>query len=141
MADDGALGDGLVAQQHVFDLDAGDVVAGRDDHVVGAPLVEEVAVGVLQVGVAGVVPAALDVVGLARVAQVAAAGRALHREAPDRSGGNVVALVVDDARAVARHGGAGGAGPRVRLVGGDEDVEHLGGADAVDDLDAGRLFP
>ena len=80
-ADHRALGDGLVAQQHVFHLERGDVVAGRDDHVVGARLVEEVAVGVLQVGVAGVVPAALHVVGLARVAQVAAAGGALHREA------------------------------------------------------------
>ena len=36
---------------------------------------------------------------------------------------------------------AGGAGSCMRLVGGDEDVQQFGGADAVDELDAGGVFP
>ena len=53
-------------QQRILHLRAADVVAGGDDHVVGARLVEEVAVRVLHEGVARVVPAVLHVVGLAR---------------------------------------------------------------------------
>ena len=54
---DRALGDVGVAHQHLLHLGAGDVVAGGDDHVVAAGLVDEVALGVADVGVAGHVPA------------------------------------------------------------------------------------
>jgi hypothetical protein len=39
-------------------------------------------------------PAALHVVGMARVVEVAAAGAALHRQAADRAGGHAVAVLV-----------------------------------------------
>src|SRR5688572_19566454 len=79
-----ALGHCRVREQRALDLRAGDVVAGGDDHVVGARLVEEVAVLVAQVGVAGDVPAAHLTLGdhvvlLSIVGEVAAARRALHR--------------------------------------------------------------
>ncbi|MEZ5669258.1 MAG: hypothetical protein R3F55_17835 [Alphaproteobacteria bacterium] len=51
--------------------------------VVGARLVDEIAVRVDHVGVAGQVPAVLDIDGLAVVGEVAAAGRAAHRQPAD----------------------------------------------------------
>src|ERR1019366_4172691 len=102
----------------------------------------EVAVSIHQVGVARVVPAVLDVARLSfRVVEVAAARRALDGEPADRSRRQLAAVVADDAGAVAGPRLAGRAGPRARFVGGDEDVQHLGGADAVDDLDARRFAP
>ena len=141
LADHAALGHGRVPQQRVLDFRAADVVAGGDDHVVGAGLVEEVAVLVLHEGVAGVVPAVLHVVGLARVVQVLAAGGADHGQLADRAARHFVAVVVDHLGRVAGHHLADGAGAHVAAGRGDEDVEHLGGADAVQHLDAGRLLP
>ena len=94
----------------------------------------------MQVGVAGDVPAVLHVVRLPLVGEVAAAGRALHREPPTSPGVHGLPVVVEHRRLVAGDRVAGGAAAhalgRVR----DEDVDHLGRADAVDDLDAGRLL-
>ena len=83
----------------------------------------------------------LHVLRLARIVEVAAAGGALHRQPADRSGRRRTAVVVEHAGTVARHRHAGGAGAGMVLVGGDEDVQHLGGADAVDQFDAGGLAP
>src|SRR5262249_59463204 len=110
-ADDGRLEHLRVAEQRLFDLGTGDVVASRDDHVVAARLVPEIAVGVADVGVPGDVPAVLHVVALALVGQVAAAGRALHREPPGLAVGHLPAVLVQDRRAVAGDGLAGRAGP------------------------------
>src|SRR6266566_4533338 len=81
-ADDTALQHVGVAQQGVLHLRSGDVVAGRDDHVVAAGDVPEVAVRIAPVRVTGDVPTALDVRLLPRVRQVAAPGRAAHRQPP-----------------------------------------------------------
>src|SRR5690242_12072438 len=107
-ADYAALRDRDVLQQRRLDFRAGDVVAGGDDHVVGARLVEEVAVLVAQIGVAGEVPAVLYIVFLPLVRQVAAAGRALDREAADRARLAGPAFLVEDRRLVARNGVARG---------------------------------
>ena len=100
--DDRALGDQRVLEQRGLDLEAGDVVARGDDHVVGARLEPEVAVGVHREGVAGQVPAVADVVRLARVVEVAAAGRPAHGEPADRARRQRPHVVVDDPRLVAR---------------------------------------
>src|SRR5207248_9237426 len=128
-----------VAEHRLLDFGPGDVVAGRDDHVVAARLVPEVSVGVAGVGVAGDVPAVLHVGPLALVGQVAAAGRALHGEPPGHAVGYLLAAFVQDRRAVTGDGRAGRAGPDVAVGGGDEDVQHLGRADAVDDGQPGGL--
>ena len=140
-ADHAALGDRRMRQQGGLDLGTGDVVAGRNDHVVGARLVPEIAVGIHQIGVAGDVPAVLHVLALARVGEIAASGRSAHGQAADRAGRHLVAVVVDDARLVARHRPAGRAGADRVLGRADEDVQHLGRADAVEDLDAGCVQP
>src|SRR5262249_50771198 len=122
-------------------LRAGDVVAGRNDHVVGARLVPEIAVGIHEVGVAGDVPAVLHVLALALVGEIAAAGRPAHGEAADGVGRNLVALGVDHARLVAWHWLAGRARANLAFGRADEDVQHFGRADAVEDLDAGGGEP
>src|SRR5262245_42943516 len=86
-----AFGDRGMRQQRGLDLRAGDVVAGRYDHVVGARLVPEVAVVIHEVGVTGDVPAILHVFALALVGEVAAPGRPAHGEAADGVRGNLVA--------------------------------------------------
>ena len=113
LADHAALGHGRVFEQRVFHFGAADVVARGDDHVVGAGLVEEVAVGVLQEGVARVVPAVLHVVRLARVVQVAAAGGPDHRQLADGAARHFLAVVVDHLGGVAGHHLADGAAAHV----------------------------
>ena len=140
-ADHRAFGDRLVLEQRVLDLGTGDVVAARDDHVVGARLVVEVAVLVDQIGVAGQVPAVPHIVALALVGEVAAAGRPAHREPAGLARRQRPHLVVDHHRLIARDRPAGGAGPDRIARGRDEDVQHLGGADAVDDREAGGTPP
>src|SRR6202034_1837239 len=141
-ADDAALADQGVLEEDALDLDAGDVVAGGDDHVVGACLVPEIAVLVLDVGVAGEVPPVLDVDARAlQVVEVAAAGGAAHGQAADGAGRHGLAGGVDDTGLVPRDDAAGGAGTDVVARGADEHVEHLGGTDAVDDRDAGGAAP
>src|SRR5207247_660732 len=123
-----ALADVGVTEQRLLDLGPGDVIAGRDDHVVVASLEPEVAVGVLDEGVAGDVPPLLDVRPLPVVGQVTASGRALDGQSSGRAGRLRVALRVEDAGDVPGDGPARGSRPDVVVRGGDEDVQHLRGA-------------
>ena len=109
LADHAALGHAWVAEQCIFYLGRADVVAGCDDHVVVARLVEKVALFVLHKGVAGVVPAVLDIVELADIVQVLAAGRALDRKAPDRAMRYLPTLLIHHLGEVPRHNLADGA--------------------------------
>src|SRR3546814_5424385 len=68
-------------------------------------------------------------------------GRALDGEAARSRGGKWAVIVAKHAGLVAGHGLAGSAGTDVVARGGDEDVHHLGRADAVDDGEAGRVLP
>jgi hypothetical protein len=141
LADHAAFGDCRVAQQGVLDLRRAHVVTRRDDHVVGTGLVEKVAVGILHEGITRMVPAGLDIVGLARVVHVAAAGRSLHRQLADRARRHFVSVVVDDLGQIPGHHLADRATAHILRRGRHEDVEHLGGADAVEHLDATGLLP
>jgi hypothetical protein len=136
-ADDRAFDDVGVLVEGLLDLRGPDVVARGDDHVVAARLVPEVAVGVADVGVAGDVPAVLHVHLLARVGEVAAARRALDGQPARDPDGGRPAVVGQHGRAVPGDGAAGGARADVVVGGGDEHVQHLGAADAVDQPDAG----
>src|SRR5215469_4262753 len=138
-ADDGALGDIGVAQQHFLDLRPRDAVAAGDDHVVGPGLEPEVAIRVPDICIAGQVPAVLNVAALPLVAEVTAAGRALDGEAARLAVRYLLAFGVEHRGGVSRDGDSGCARPDVIVSGRDEDVQHLGAADAVDDLDAGSL--
>ena len=65
-----------VAREHVLDLHRVDVLAARDDHVVDPAVDPEIAVGVEMPGVAGVVPAVADRLGVC-VGPVPVAGERL----------------------------------------------------------------
>src|SRR5262249_20244153 len=136
-----AFGHRRMLEQRRLHFRAGDVVAGRHDHVVGARLVPEVAVGIHDVGIAGYVPAVLHVLALAVVGGIAPPGRAAPGEAADGVGREILAFGVAHARLVARHRLAGRARANLVLGGADEDVQHFGRADAVEDLDAGGGEP
>ena len=66
-ADHATFGHGRMREQRAFHFRARDVVAGADDHVVGARLIDELAVGVDEIRVARVVPAVLHILALAVV--------------------------------------------------------------------------
>src|SRR5918997_233432 len=87
-ADHGAFGDSRMFEQHRFDLRTRDVVAGGNDHVVGAGLVPEIALVIHRVSVACDVPAADDVIRLARIGEIATARRAADGEAARRVSGD-----------------------------------------------------
>src|SRR5690606_40958011 len=92
--DDGAFDHVGVRQQRGLHLGAGDVVTGRDDHVVGAGGEVEAAILVLDEAVAGQVPAVADIVALALVGEIAAAGGTAHGEPAHRAARNLVHVVV-----------------------------------------------
>ena len=132
-ADHRALGHVRMREQRCLDLGSGDVVAGRHDEVVEARGEVEPPPLVAPEGVARQVPAGPDILRLLFAAEIAATGRAADRKATDRAVRQLVAVLADNARLVSGHRNAGRA--RFRLAGAvrDEDVEELGGADAVQD--------
>ena len=140
-ADHAAFGDGRMGEERGFHLRPGDVVARRHDHVVRARLVPEIAVLIHEVRVAGDVPAILHVFALALVLEIAATGRTAHGQAAQAARRQLAALLVEDLGLVSGHRLACGAGADLVLGRRDEDVEHLGRADPVHQLDAGRGEP
>src|SRR3546814_21176169 len=113
-------------EERILHLRRGDIVARRDDHVVGAGEVPEIAILVLAVGVAGDVPAIDDIVGLARIVEISAAGRALDGEAARSRGGKWAVLVAKHTGRVAGHGLAGSPGPDVVPRGGTAEAREVG---------------
>src|SRR5262245_58122721 len=124
-----------MGEQRLLDLGPGDVVPGGHDHVIAARLEPEVAVLVHHVGVSGDVPAIAYVLPLPVVGEVAAAGRALDGEPAHRARRHGVAVLVEHRGDVTRNGATGRARPYVVVGGGDEDVQHLGGCDPIDEVD------
>src|SRR6202171_1401261 len=138
-ADDGGLGDRGMSKERFFDLWARDVVARADDHVVSPGLITEVAVPVAHIDVPGDVPAVSNVRRLPVASKVAASGRTFHGQASELSILYRPAFWVLDLGHVTWHSSPGAAGADLITGGGDEDVEHLRRADAVDDSDPARV--
>src|SRR5690606_210083 len=139
LADDATFGHRFMGQEAVLHLRPGNVVAGRNDHVVGPRLVPEVTLLVLDHGVAGEVPAVLDILALTFVGEVPASGRPLDSELAGRAARHLPAVVVDDPCRIARNGYSGCAGPDLVSLRCEEDVQHLGRAEPVDQRDAERV--
>src|SRR5215211_6780224 len=137
---------GLHAGEVVYrdaDLHRRDPEAADLDHVVRASLVPVEAFLVSPVPVAGEDPLALHSrLGLLVVAPVVGRGGIpLDREVPRLAILRGVAFLVEDLGLVTRNGCPAGAGLEgIRRVG-DEDVQHLRGADAVEDGQAEGLIP
>ena len=121
--------------QRRLDLERGDPDAAHLQHVVAAAGVGVVAVGVAHVLVAALGPAALE--GLARLLAVAPVhqgrARALDVEVADLAVGDRAAVLAAQLDLVALDRLAGGAVAHVAEPVGEEHVQHLGRADAVDD--------
>ena len=127
-------------QQRLLDLRAGDVVARGDDHVVAARLVPEVAVLVAEKVSPVMFQPLLHVHRLARVGEVAAAGRALDRQPARLAGGHRVAVAVDDRRRRSRAPARPVEPGRMSSSAAEMKMCSISvDADAVDDLDAGRV--
>src|SRR5262245_12471462 len=142
-ADDGALEDGGVAEEAVLDLDGGHEGASHLEEVVAAPAVVVEALGVAAEEVPAHGPVAPE--GRARlvaVVPVAERRRApAHPEGAELPGGDVVSVGADEPRLVARDDAAEGSRSDLAEAVRDVDVEHLGRADPVEDLDAEGLLP
>ena len=83
----------------------------------------------------------LNVDLLALVLQILAPGRAFDGEPADRPVRHPVAMLVVDLRDVSRNGASGRSGANLVLRRTDEDVQHFGAADPVEDRDARLLVP
>ena len=91
--------------------------------------------------IAGEVPAVAHIGRLPVVGEIAAAGRPAHGEPAEVAARHLAHVLVDDARLVAGDRPAGGGRVPVAKAVADEDVQHLGGADAVEDRLAGLRDP
>ena len=140
-ADHAAFGYGRMLEQAIFHLGAADVVACAHDHVVSPSLVEKVAILVLHEGIAWIVPAVFHVIGLPCIAQIFAAGGPHYGELADLAARQLIAMVVHHFGRIASDNLANRATPDLSACAGDEDMKHLGGANAIEHFNARGFFP
>lgn len=143
-ADDRGLEHGFVRDERGLDLDRRHPDAAHLEHVVRAAAVGVVAVLVEGVLVAAARPGAMEgVLGLLALVPVhERRGRAADLELAELARlGDDVALVIEEAHLVAGNRLAGRAVAHLAGAIGEEDVQHFGRADAVQDLDPGALGP
>ncbi len=138
---DTAFRHGWMREQAGFDFRSGDVVSGRNDHVVIAGLIPEIAVRIHDIGIAGDVPAVLDIFGLARVGQIFAAERPANGKSSRRAGRAFLPIVIDDTRFITGDGFTSRSGSDVVFRRRDEDMQHFRRADAVGQRKPGRTLP
>src|SRR5207245_6527378 len=124
-------------------LDRGNPLAGDLEHVVGPAGVPEEAVAVTDVFITGADPIALDgPLGLlVLVPVVGTGGIAFDQQVADLAVRHPPIDVVHYPGFVPGHEGPAAARPDLPRAVGDEDVQHFGGADAVQDLDPIPLLP
>src|SRR6185312_15747980 len=130
--------------QRGLDLDRRDVDAAHLQHVVGAPAVRVVALRIEAVLVPATRPRTLEgVLGpLALVPIHDRRGRSADLQLAELARlGDYAAVVIDEPHLVAGHRLPGGAVAHFARPVGDEDVQHLGRPDAVENLDSGALGP
>src|SRR5438093_423059 len=142
-ADDSALEHLGMLHERGLDLGRRDPLPRYLEHVVAAPLIGVVAVLIEVVLVACDVPLSFER-GLRLLVLVPVVRRTRVPGDPQISGLALVqvrAVIVDDLRAVPRHGRAARASLRFSRVVRDEDVQHLGGADAVEYFEPETVLP
>src|SRR5206468_3042407 len=128
----------LVADEGGLDLRGRDIEAGDSQHVVGAPGVYKVTVLVLPEFVAAPEPGADEgrAAFLAIVPVIRRTCRSVHLELADLALPYRSSLLVHQAQLVSGYGLPGRAVAHISWPGADEHVQHLGRADALQDVDA-----
>src|SRR5262245_37715879 len=128
LADNGSFQHRLVRNQRRLHVERRHPHAAHLEHVVGAPAVIVVALGIAAILVAGVRPLAGEgAAALGALVPVAFAGRrSTYNELADLAVPNLAPVLVDDARVVSGDGLAGRAIANVAKAVGEEGVEHLG---------------
>src|SRR5262249_46458576 len=96
---------------------------------------------VLKVGVAGQIPASVDIGFLPHVGQIATSGRPAYRKPADSSRLHDIQMLVHDLRLIPFYWTPCNAWVGVIEAIGNEDVQQLGGADAVENRFAGLAPP
>src|SRR5262249_28904767 len=136
--DDGRFHHRRMADERAFDLERRHPDPRNLEHVVGPALVGKEAVGVADILVPGAGPATLEggTALFALVPVALRAGAAAHQHLANLAVADLLALFIDQADLVARYGFAGGAvfeggGSIANVL-----VQHLGGTDAVVEVDA-----
>ncbi|MCY1293744.1 hypothetical protein D9M70_430120 [compost metagenome] len=129
---------GRVQRQRGLDLERRDVDAADLEHVVAAPCIGVVAVGITQVLVAAARPFADEgVAGLVAIAPVhQRRARSLDVEVADLARRRGLATFVQQFQFVAGHGLARGAVAHLAGPVRQEDMQHFRGADAIQDVAA-----
>ena len=143
MADHRGFKHGVMGDQRALDLERGHPDARHFEHVVGAAAVVVVAVFADAILVPRVGPVAPESAArFLTLPPIAVGGRRpLDDQFADLAVRQDHAVVANDLRLVARHGRARRAVADFSRSIGKEDVQHLGRADAVDDLGADDLLP
>src|SRR6266851_2034323 len=137
------LEDAGMRDQHRLDLGGRDPLAARLDHVVRSAAVDVIALGVLKVLIPGEGPSAAEC-GEALLPVVPITGRAArtaHFQLAELAALHRSIFLVDDRKLVARNRLAGGAVANVVRTKAQENVQHLGGAEAIENVDAEALLP
>ena len=113
------------------------------EHVIGTPAALVITVGIADVFVSRIGPRAHEgALALGALVPVALGGRrpADHKFA-DLPFAEFAAVLVEDARRVARHRLAGRAVAQVARPIAEKDMQHLGRPDAIEDLDSDDVAP
>ena len=139
--DDRAFQNGRMRQKRRLHLGSGNVVAGGNDHVIAAGGKMEAALLVLPEAIPGQVPALLHIGPLAGIGQIAAAGRAAHGQTAHLAARQLTARVIDDPCLIPCHRPPRRRGAMIVKAVGQEDMQHFGGANAIQHRLAGAPDP
>src|SRR5260221_9074433 len=131
-----------MAHEGGFDLNRRNLVTGAYDQIVGAPFIPEITVVVRVVGIAGDIPSVFNILALEvrRIEVTTTRGPEHCQPSRDVSGNGTPGFIYHHGF-ISRHWFSRCSRPDFVLGGGDEDMQHLGRADAVDDLEPCRYAP
>ena len=129
-------------QQNGLDLWPGNVIAGRDDQIVGPRLIPEITILVPQIAVPGHVPAVLHVAGLAfRIGHIAATGGSAHGQTADLARRHRATVFIQHRGLETGDGQTSSTGADFVVASGNKGIQHFRGADSVVNAQSGLGMP
>ena len=103
----------IMQHEGLLHFRAGNIIARRDDQIIGARDIPEIAVFIAAIEIAGDVPALLHIGFLALVVEIEAACGPFDGQPSDLAIGHSVSRLIHDPGLIAGHRPAGGAGPDI----------------------------